>query len=369
MNLSSRYREAINTITILKKELSIHQKTSSDLIALHKQYVEKYGVPIPDINLGSLSSTLDAPENDNLSPSSRSMTELSQKVSVTEVRGKDSNTPAFTSKENSTSNGFASIKPSINGIHPLQQSQRLKSRSYDDNHGGTTKDHVAITTTTTNINTTSFSKELDKSWPNGKGTALKEKKSEQLENAFGDLYSNQFFPPNYKSSLTTTPERDVPHDSDLKFDEYLFKTKSGSNVDAFEASFNTSFPSSFSANSMTSSTMDLAFDVPGFSDPFFLGPSSPGSNNSNKNVSGRISSQPNASANIPSAKLSLPYTESVAAKRKSFEKTNATLSTSSEMALDKRSNELFPSSALNMFESLSMNENSSKSQRDRKSVV
>jgi hypothetical protein len=270
----------------------------------------------------------------------------------------------------------------MNGtINPLQQTQRLKSRSYEENPGRTTKDQ-AFPTTTANTTIpatipthTSTTKELDKAWPGGKGTPMNQKKSEKLENAFGDLYSNQFFPQNYKSSLTTTPERGAlsTADSDIKFDDYLFKTKTGTNVDAFEASFNTSFPSNFSTNSMTSSNMDIAFDVPGFSDPFFPGASSPGSNNYTiKNTSGRLSSsqQDATASNNSLAKLTVPYIDSVAAKRKSLDKSTGTLlsATSSDAALDKRSNDLFPSSALNMFESLSINDNSSKSHRGRSSI-
>jgi len=45
-----------------------------------------------------------------------------------------------------------------------------------------------------------------------------------------------------------------------------------SSIDAFEASFNTTFPSTFSTTTEESPpSLDMAFDVPEFSDPFFLG--------------------------------------------------------------------------------------------------
>ena len=385
------------------------------MIALHKQYVEKYGIPIHDIHLGSQSSTiLDVSENDaSSSPSTYRSTvtghhHLSTMSEQALPKMPLNVSPTSSTKDtpSPTSNGMVSNKVPTNNMtnpvlqHQQQQSQRVKpSKSFEDNiHRTATKESIATPNSATNTTTaTTITKDIDnKSWSGGgaKGITLKEKKKEHLENAFGDLYSNQFFTQNFKSSLSTTPEQNPPSmDSggDMKFEDYLFKTKSSSttttttNVDAFEASFNTSFPSSFSANSMmtSSSSMDLAFDVPGFSDPFFLGASSPvgGSSNhhnntvKNINTSARIFSQQDlASATSTTNKLSIPYTESVAAKRKPLDKvttaTNAaaisiTTSSSSETNSDKRSQELFPLSALNMFESLSVSENSSKSHRGR----
>jgi hypothetical protein len=365
MNLTSRYREAISTITALRKELSIHQKKNSDLTSLHKQFAEKYGIVIPDVALGPLSPNQDASENDDPSNVHRNKSPLrepslhrnksptrepSLRISVQEVRGQNNIIPSSTSKET-----IAKPKTPLNGVNTVPQLQRLKSRSYEETNGSSQNNPRDTNT------------DVPERYLNTDRAKSQNKKLDHVDNAFGDLNSTQLFHHNYKSSLITTPESS---DNEIKFDDYLFKTSSSSNVDVFEASFNTSFPTSFSTGSGTTSSMDLAFDVPGFSDPFFLGNSSSSSHSTIKPTLGRVSVQNDPfGANQPNHNNTSIYTESLAAKRKTFEQSTKLPQTPMEAAVERRSNGLFPSSALTMFESLSVNETSSKTNSGKLQTV
>lgn len=105
---------------------------------------------------------------------------------------------------------------------------------------------------------------------------------ESSDLAFGDLRNADFFHQEYKNSLPSTPEKESYDIDDLngQFDNFLTISKNddkkvGTSFDAFEASFQTTFPISFStsnSNSKQKSDKELfndAFRNNDFGDSFF----------------------------------------------------------------------------------------------------
>eukprot|EP00978_Attheya_sp_CCMP212_P010369 scaffold25095_cov51-Attheya_sp.AAC.8 len=158
-----------------------------------------------------------------------------------------------------------------------------------------------------------------------------------------------------------------------------------SSIDAFEASFNSAFPTSF-ATANEESTHALAFDVPEFADPFFLG--SIDGSGSNSNNQGRHSSSvsngensrtqadsgttpsqevggtvrsgvPNQSNISPTQPTNAPVEHSIESVSASNEQTdssdNKQAKTFDNFTDSSPGHDLFPPSAMSSFETISKN--------------
>ena len=120
------------------------------------------------------------------------------------------------------------------------------------------------------------------------GNGISESESTTGDVTFGELKSSDFFNPLYENSLPATPERGnmTPLDESISSEAPIndnFKAFEGRHVesaddmstgentsfDAFEASFQTTFPSSFTASDSSSFAND-AFNMNDFADPFFV---------------------------------------------------------------------------------------------------
>lgn len=113
-----------------------------------------------------------------------------------------------------------------------------------------------------------------------------QKKSSDI--AFGELHSEDFFHPTYANTLPATPEKENINVDAMneQFESFLTISESGESndkqsekvgkvdgIDAFEASFQTEFPTSFAESPSPSKGSPFADD---FSDSFFMDPSMDG---------------------------------------------------------------------------------------------
>ena len=284
MNLASRFRQAINHVEALKKELAVYEKKSSSaIVAKEGDYrVSRYalntdvGAIIRNGN-GSLNGENDygglvvTPKH---IPQDQSPVAISIKSSMNRLAAKN------TEQSPSDETIFSS-----------------SSLDFDENNESQTPSPVTP--------------DNDEDSPS---SARVDTKSSDV--AFGELHSEDFFHQNYENTLPATPEKEnVDVDGmNENFDNFLSisekdenqKPRGTDSIDAFEASFQTTFPTSF-ADSVSPSPVKNFADSD-FSDSFFFNASS---DDADKNKTPQRVDTPMAISNINVEEIDAPLDEAL----------------------------------------------------------
>lgn len=258
MEISSRYRTAMNEIDALKKELAIHKKFSVESLSSPIQYStttsDEYRI---SSNSKSMTVTGSSPSSDSfdIKSASRKPKNLPQ----------DSSSPAVISVASSMSR--------------LAESRKQTAGLLAENRGQSTDTTKASTTT----RATSPSMVPNPVTPDSDEESPISTRSGSSDSAFGELHSEDFFQHTYKTTLAATPEKENVDVESMNQQFENFGVSSGSSekksdgeknsnsFDAFEASFNTEFPTSFSES--VSPAKKSKFADNDFSDSFFMDPS------------------------------------------------------------------------------------------------
>jgi len=240
MNLASRCREAISHVAMLKKEISEYQRRSAELLTIQRQPSNGTSLHINPSGLRTTAPGEGAAEKDK-NNFGKSILSLNQRNVLPELPQDNQDKPDL----------FAS----------------------DDNPNQSTKNQ-------SNNNTHNFSSNLFHSENDFSFISKSPKKFTQapqpeeiekrgFDEAFSDINELDFFHPHYKSPLPTTPEK-VSNDDALlqQKNEMGILVETADSIDAFDASFDTTFLSAFKSPS-EEPLPNSAFDVPHFPDPFF----------------------------------------------------------------------------------------------------
>lgn len=326
MNLATRCREAINHVDLLRKELSLHQKRSSEFLD-SGQRKTTFGNPTFNLTLAA-DEFLD--NNDNLFE-----TTFTQQRRPAQDHQIDNLHSETRSNKNNNDNLF----------------KRRTGELFRDVDAKV--DDILLNSHT-----------IEQS------PALSPSRSSGPDAAFGELQSIEFFQNSYKNTLPTTPESENMKKDDNAFpydDEKMILNgieggsacEGSSNIDAFEASFDTIFPTSFKPTALnhspppteTSSRSGVTED---FSDPFF-----PDAIESRKNGKGRLRRKPGDGEKVVRGKsppLSSHHqleprlgqnSSTTNQKRIDFGRINAKYKSKKDV-------DLFPESAMKSFEEMSV---------------
>lgn len=278
MNLASRCRQAISTVELLQKELASYQKNTND--------IEKRK-PVKHNKRDPLESNTSQPINNTITtPPPLSSTSSSSNMNVKSVSGftpqdisKELVRPSSTTTSLSSSSSANKINTKSNQIATSNKSNKIvpKENNYKENDvsnilNDDNSDYHHNTKSTKN-NTSRSSRKRNHNKNN--------KDVQESDVAFGELHSQDFFNGiTYENTLPVTPEKENI-DLDDQFQNFSLGDKirdNGSNeensYDAFEASFATTFPSSFQSQSSSDRNFSLE-EVFSDSDPFFFTESTP----------------------------------------------------------------------------------------------
>lgn len=217
MNLATRCREAINHVDILKKELILEQKRNAEFIVPGQTQVNSGN---PTFNLAlTADKYLDKKASmfDKTFPQQR---RLAQDHQI----------------DNSHIETKLDKKNHDNLLQPTNE------RLFRDVDAGA--DNILLN-----------SPPLEQTPLLSPSISIKKTRSSGPDAAFGELQSTEFFQNSYKNTLPATPESENVRKDDKPYHydaEKLMSNGSeggivceGSSIDAFEASFNTTFPTSF----------------------------------------------------------------------------------------------------------------------------
>uniref|UniRef100_A0A7S4HRW1 Shugoshin C-terminal domain-containing protein n=1 Tax=Odontella aurita TaxID=265563 RepID=A0A7S4HRW1_9STRA len=304
MNLASRCREALSHVAMLKKELAMHQRRAAEALALQRQQSQRMSesgdegaaAAMGRERVGSESSPPPPPPplltETLVEPSKHPpQTPQDKQHCFSDSNASDEQKTNATPKSKET--GAVSV-PDTNdqsNSRTLPVSQRPDFDTVSRDVGsverkpaimssvsikpGTFMDDIPADEMETDNNTSDLDRALDHFSGNSALPVTPEKEvvEDNSTSSFGNLEQND-----RHSRLETIGKNGDPLEdtipgfqtSAIRNDQ---KSSSAmSSIDAFEASFDTTFPVSFSSQSEEPPpSLDIAFDVPEFSDPFFLG--------------------------------------------------------------------------------------------------
>eukprot|EP00559_Dactyliosolen_fragilissimus_P007235 CAMPEP_0184863208 /NCGR_PEP_ID=MMETSP0580-20130426/9784_1 /TAXON_ID=1118495 /ORGANISM="Dactyliosolen fragilissimus" /LENGTH=657 /DNA_ID=CAMNT_0027361399 /DNA_START=96 /DNA_END=2066 /DNA_ORIENTATION=- len=339
MNLASRCREAISHVAMLKKELSMHQRRSAELLALQRQASPVSSGAIDEFNFNRTAPGEKAAEQedifDHLSNKGRSQQYMPNGRASQNMENVSDGKTRISSFDIQQDFMFSSDK-----------AEKSKKKNLSNNTSG-------------------FEKESN----------------QDIEDSFRDINSANLFS-SYKHSLPVTPERENVEDTtpslravrgtdkndrssrnvsagevSLRREESHLKpspfTGVANSFNSFEATFDSTFHNFFTDG--ISQSTDVAFDTPEFPDPFFQ-------DNVRVPVRGRDIAKARTSRSTSPLKSTkngnkaIPVSKDVLITQKSL--------SSVDMETDSmREFDLFPESAMEGFENLSMKDSSNVSEQ------
>lgn len=301
MNLASRCREALSHVAMLKKELAMHQRRAAEALALQRQQSQRMSEH-GDETASNLDRDRTVPAASYPPPQPLMKESLSQPAKhppqtpqdnqySSVLYGEQGSASALGHTEHSTATKPAANAEGDSRTLPVSQRPDFDAVSHDL---GMTRKPAVMSSVSLKPGPLMDEVPADE--------LLTDRDSSESGRDSLDLFSG-------KSALPVTPEKEtLEDDSTPSFsslgglgrqsqpqtggkdgDSSEKKSKSSrlrtakvsknqkgpstmSSIDAFEASFDTTFPVSFSTPSEEPPpSLDIAFDVPEFSDPFFLG--------------------------------------------------------------------------------------------------
>lgn len=285
MNLASRCRHAMNHADVLKKELAFQQERT---LKLEHQLVQTSG--------GVSGSAMDVGEErgkSQMTKSTHTMTAMTSR-STPQDNGMsmDHELNDYNFKENPQTTQYNNIRNGDDGYDELTNMDETNCElhlTYPNDTTNSNKKRVPNSATNEmnleNKITTSITSRVKSS--SSSTNSIINRQSVQVEDksdvAFGELQSTDFFTAGtYENTLPATPEKgnvntltdafqkfSIPDDEDVIIKESHGSSHEEDSYDAFEASFQTTFPSSFSQASTSekhSFSLDEVFNE---SDSFF----------------------------------------------------------------------------------------------------
>jgi len=319
MNLSARCREAINHVDILRKELILQQKQYTEFMAS-----------------GQTQALTSSREEATEKPRSLFHTTFLQQRHPAQDHLTDETSIENDSYRNNIDN---LLKPmSEGGLKDIETST-------DDSSLDSLLHEQSIALSPSSISHR----------PYGNG----------INAAFGELHSTELFQNSYKNTLPATPESengrkdDKPYPSDASQGGSVGE---GSSNDAFNASFSTTFPTSFKPNALEGS---MAPSEPSAVSGSFLDPFFPDTSVSHKNRNRRNRQKPGAGKKVYSGKSPpsspryqlhpkigrLNYNARPSRANRKRTESDRVINTKSEAD---KSIDLFPDSAMRSFEEMSV---------------
>jgi hypothetical protein len=282
MNLASRCRQAISTVELLQKELASYQKNTNGF--------EKRK-PVKNNKPDTLESNTPQPIKNNTITTPPSLSSSSSS-SIMNVKSASASASAFTPQDNSKE----SVLPTSTSLSSSSSANKVKTKSKqiptsNKSNKIVPKDNNYKENDVSNILNDDNSIHHHNTKPTKDNTSLSSRKRNHNKNnkvvqesdvAFGELHSQDFFNGiSYENTLPVTPEKENL-DLDDQFQKFSLGEKvkeNGSNednsYDAFEASFQTTFPSSFQTQSSSADRNFSLEEVFSDSDPFFFTESTP----------------------------------------------------------------------------------------------
>ena len=288
MNLASRCREALSHVAMMKKELATHQRRAAEALALQRQQSKRSSgpgseglVPVPppppppNENLPQAHGTGQSVSSSIEKEMSTSLVDISRRTSSNVSLPSTPRVSELAEKsevdfvlENSETERTPPRKPStswkVGGYMGIVVSDEIFPEEGIDGPRGDSLDFPS-----NNIQPLPVTPERESVEDNSVSLSHEETARSSFltpQTSGDDDYDdvgNIDKPENSPESLA------FPTPTVLKDGKGLSNINS---IDAFEASFNAEFPTSFSVPSVDPPPpLDIAFDVPEFSDPFFLG--------------------------------------------------------------------------------------------------
>jgi len=284
MNLASRCREAITHVAMLKKELLVNQRRAEEAAQLQRQ-------PIQPAHMTETDQAIGSPPPQQVSPDNGSPEAPEQNLSSTPF----GSSGASRVLEAKAAREMATRKP------PVSQSMSVAKPAVDNFADDEEEEGPADEFQSEEV-ASSFEKEAffgeEPGRPAQHLPATPEKE---------DVDGSDAFPPVSETVATTTTgagaaarqvnaqqqkrklQKGVDPDigrppSPVFSNAAMVKARTEmstmSSIDAFEKSFDTTFPTSFATAQKEgpAPSLDISFDVPEFSDPFYLGSDGDGGN-------------------------------------------------------------------------------------------
>lgn len=310
MNLASRCREALSHVAMLKKELAMHQRRAAEALALQRQQSQRMSEHGDDGNA--------ALDRDRMVPAASPPPPSPVKEAFAEPPKHPPQTPqdnqysygnsvSYGEQEATTAldhkNTSAAPAPAANlegdsRTLPVSQRPDYDTVSHDlamvrkpavmssvSLTPGAFMDDVPADEMVTDRNSSESGRDSVDRF-SGKGTLPVTPEKETLEDdstlSFGSLegLGRQKPETSGKDDGSSDKQAKTSGSSTTIVTNSQKSPSAMSSIDAFEASFDNTFPVSFSTPSEEPPpSLDIAFDVPEFSDPFFLGSQDGGEGN------------------------------------------------------------------------------------------
>jgi len=247
MTLATRCREALNHITALKEELSLHRVRTAELLEIQRQQERFFAT---QINATLNSCTVPAKEKvrsgKKSPPPPPPPSNVNSNRSMESTNSNDEYDIIGGSKNHN--NGKMNERKSLDSNVQSEISRRKPSQDEQDS----STDKFCHKNETT----------ASKFGPISADFFLVSQSGSDSSPRVSDSF-------NEGCSPSRTGDKGIPSSPVFRLNRN--KPNATSSMEAFEASFDTAFPSTFSTPVEEPPSLSLAFDLPEFSDPFFIG--------------------------------------------------------------------------------------------------